>query len=78
MGPLVNMKVVGNWLSFLGKKVEVIWTSRTPDMGQTLNSVRAVGQIQTSQFCYDLDLKTALLDFYVHVKVVGLCLTKFV
>ena len=48
LGPLVNMKVVGNWLSFPGKKMEVIWTSRTPDMGQTLNSVRAAGQIQTS------------------------------
>ena len=26
----------------------------------------------------NLDLKTVLLDFYVHMKVVGLCLTKFV
>ena len=30
------------------KKIQVIWTSRTPDMGQTLNSVWAVGQIRTS------------------------------
>ena len=57
--------------------MEVIWTSRTPDMGQTLNSVRAAGQIQTSLLLC-LDLKTALLDFYVHMKVVDLCLTKFV
>ena len=41
LGPLENMKVVGNWLRFPEKKMEVIWTSRTPDMGQTLNSVRA-------------------------------------
>ena len=30
------------------KKVEVIWTSRTQDMGWTLNSVWAAGQFQTS------------------------------
>ena len=48
LGPLENMKVVGNWLNFLGKKMEVFWTSRTPDMGQTLNSIRAAGHIQTS------------------------------
>jgi hypothetical protein len=41
------MKVLGNCLSFPGKKIEVIWTSRTRDMGWTLNSVWAVGQIQT-------------------------------
>ncbi|KAJ7009575.1 hypothetical protein NC653_000309 [Populus alba x Populus x berolinensis] len=28
--------------------MEVIWTPRTPDMGQTLNSARAAGQIRTS------------------------------
>ena len=48
LGPLVNIKVIGNWLIFSRKKIEVIWTSKTPDMGQTLNSVRAVGQIRTS------------------------------
>ena len=34
--------------AFQEKKVEVIWTSRTLDMGQTLNNVRVAGQIQTS------------------------------
>ena len=43
LGPLENMKVVGNWLSFPGKKNGGIWISRTPDMGQTLNSIRVVG-----------------------------------
>ena len=37
-----------NDLAFQEKKMEVIWTSRTPDMGQALNSVRAAGQIRTS------------------------------
>ena len=39
LGPLENIKVVGNGLIFPGKKMEVIWTSRTLDMGQTLNNV---------------------------------------
>ena len=43
LGPDVQMKVLGNSLIFPGKKDEGIWTSITPDMGQTLNSVRAVG-----------------------------------
>jgi len=42
------MKVLGNCLSFPEKKMEVIWTSRTWDMGWTLNSVWTAGQIQTS------------------------------
>ena len=45
LGPDIQMKVLGNSLIFLVKKDEVIWTSRSQDMGQTLNSVRAVGQI---------------------------------
>ena len=48
LGPLKNMKVVEIDSAFQDKKMEVIWTSKTPDMGQTLNSVRAVGQIRTS------------------------------
>ena len=64
LGPLVNMKVVGNWLSFPErKKVEVIWTSRTPDMGQTRNSVRAVGQIQTSSLLLWFGLENGLVRF---------------
>ena len=46
-GPDVQMKVLGNSLSFPEKKNEVIWTSRTQDMGWTLNSVWAAGQIRT-------------------------------
>ena len=63
LGPLENMKFVGNWLSFPGKKMEVIWTSRTPDMGQTLNSVRAVGQIRTSPFLLWFGLENGLVRF---------------
>ena len=48
LGPLEKMKVVGNLLSFPEQKMEVIWTSRTPYMGQTLNSVWAARQIRTS------------------------------
>ena len=63
LGPLVNMKVVGNWLRFPGKKMEVIWTSRTPDIGQTLNSVRAVGQIRTSPLLLWFGLENSLVRF---------------
>jgi len=43
------MKVLGNSLSFpTKKKNRCIWTSRTQDMGGTLNSVWTVGQILTS------------------------------
>ena len=48
LDPPIFIKVVGNCLSFIGKKIEVIWTSRTRDMGWTLNSIRVVGQIRTS------------------------------
>ena len=40
--------------------MEVIWTSRTPDMGQTLNNVRAAGQIRT-MFCKILMFKVNFL-----------------
>ena len=43
--------------------VEVIWTSRTPDMGQTLNSVRAVGQIRTSPLLLLFGLENGLVRF---------------
>jgi len=42
------------------KKIEVIWTSRTPDMGQTLNSIRAAGQIQTSLLLLQFGLENGL------------------
>jgi hypothetical protein len=42
------MKVLGNCLSFPGKKIEIIWTSRTRDMGWTQNIVWVAGQILTS------------------------------
>ena len=63
LGPLGNMIVVGNWLSFPGKKMEVIWTSRTPDMGQTLNSIRAAGQIRTSLLSLWFGLENDLVRF---------------
>ena len=46
--PFVLMKVLENCLIFPEKKIEVIWTSRTRDMGWTLNSVWATKQIQNS------------------------------
>jgi len=42
------MKVLENCLSFPGKKIEVIWISRTRDMGWTLNSVWVAEHILTS------------------------------
>ena len=57
LGPLENMKVVGNWLSFPEKKIEVIWTSRSLDMVWTLNNVWPAGQIRTSPLllCFGLE-----------------------
>ena len=43
--------------------MEVIWTSRTPDMGQTLNSVWAVGQIWTSPLLLSFGLENGLVRF---------------
>ena len=56
--------------------MEVIWTSKTPDMGQTLNNVWAVGQIRTSPLLLSFGLKTAFLDLDESIKVVDLCLTE--
>ncbi|KAJ6967084.1 hypothetical protein NC652_004595 [Populus alba x Populus x berolinensis] len=39
-------------------------------------SIEEQDRFRLLRCCYNLDLKTALLDFYVHMKVVGLCLTK--
>ena len=46
--PTILMKVIENCLIFPGNKIEVIWTSRTWDIGLTLNSVWATGHIRTS------------------------------
>ena len=43
------------------KQMVVIWTSRTPDMGQTLNSVRAAGQLRTSPLLLYFGLANILL-----------------
>ena len=58
--PLENMKVVGNCLRYPGHNFEGIWTSKTPDMGQALNSVQAVGQIWTSLLLLQFGLENGL------------------
>jgi len=69
------MKVLGNCLSFLGKKIEVIWTSRTRDMGLTLNNIWAGRQIQTSPFLLQFGLENDLFKYWTPMKVLGLCLS---
>ena len=44
--PPLLMKVLGNCLTFPGKKIEVIWIFRTQDIGRTLNNIWAAGQIR--------------------------------
>ena len=39
----ILMKVLGNYLIFPGKNIEIIWTFRTRDMGWTLNNIWATG-----------------------------------
>jgi hypothetical protein len=56
------MKVIGNCLKFPEKKKdEVIWTSRTWDMGWILNSVWAAEQIRTS-LLLQFGIKNGLLE----------------
>ena len=37
--PPLLMKVLGNYLTFPGKIIEVIWIFRTQDIGRTLNNI---------------------------------------
>ena len=79
LDPYEIMKVLGNSLSFLGKKkirsfglLELkIW-----DEHWTVSGLQ--DSFRFLRCCYNLDLKTAFLDLNVHMKVVGLCLTKSV
>ena len=78
LGPLENMKVVGNWVRFPGKKkrsfgfLELqIWVKHWTVFGLQ-------DKFRHLHCCYNLDLQTAFLDLGVHMKVVGLCLTEFV
>ena len=66
--PPLLMKILGNSLSFPGKKIEVIWTSRTRDMGWTLNSIRAAGQIQTSPLLLEFVLENDLFKSWTSYK----------
>jgi hypothetical protein len=72
---IVLMKVLGNCLSFPTKKNQCIWTSRTRDMGWTLNSVWAAGQIQTSPLLLQFELENDLFESWTPIKVLGLCLS---
>ena len=78
LGPLENMKVVENWLSFPGKKSRSFGLLELQIWAKYWTVFGLQDRFGLLRCCYDLDLKTALLDCYVHMKVVGLCLTKFV
>ena len=60
---------------FKKNKNEVIWTSRTQDMGWTLNSIWVVGQFQLLYCCYNWNLKTVLFNLWLFMKVLGLSLS---
>jgi hypothetical protein len=59
---LCSMKAVGNYLSFLTKKPELIWTSRTQDMSWKPNSVWAIGQVLTSPLLLRFELKNSIIE----------------
>ena len=63
---IVFMKVLGNCLSFTTKKKKnrCIWTSRTRDMGWTLNTVWAAWQIQTSVLMLRFGLPKGRIEFW--------------
>ena len=54
---IVFMKVLWNCLSFLWKQESVHWTSRTRDIGWTLNSIWAAEQIPTSPMLLPFELE---------------------
>jgi len=53
------MKVLEIVSAFQQNKNEVIWTSRTRDMGKTLNNIWAAGQILTSLLLLQLELENS-------------------
>jgi hypothetical protein len=57
------------------KKDEVIWTSRTWDMGWTLNNVGVAGQIRTSLLLLQFGLGNGLFESCITMKGLGLCLS---
>jgi hypothetical protein len=59
---IVLIKVLGNCLSFPTKTIRCIWTSRTRDMGWTLNSVWVVWQILTSPLLLRFGLSNSRIE----------------
>jgi len=72
---IVYMKVLGICLRFPTKQEWALWTSRTRDMGKTLSSVWAAGQILTSLWLLQFELENGRFEFGLFMKVLGLCLS---
>ena len=71
----LTFEVLGNCLSFPKKKIEVIKTYRTQDMGWTLNNIWVVGQIRISLLLLQFGLENDLFKSWTPMKVLGLCLS---
>jgi hypothetical protein len=72
---IIFMKVLGICLHFPTKKNELIWTSKTRDMGWILNSVWAARQIPTSLLLLQFELDNCHFESWTLMKVLGLCLS---
>jgi hypothetical protein len=56
---IVFMKVLGNYFNVKKNKNRCIWTSRTWDMGWTMNNVWVAGQIPTSPLLPPFELENS-------------------
>ena len=81
---IVYMKVLSICLLFPTKQEWALWTSTTRDMGWTLSSVWAAGQIPTSLWLLQFELENdrfeswtiaPVLNLGLFMKVLGLCLS---
>ena len=72
---VIFMKVLENFSTFQKNKNQHIWTSKTRDMGWTLNSVWVVGQIPTSPLLLPFELENDTFKSWTLMKVLGLCLS---
>jgi hypothetical protein len=72
---IVFMKVLGFVSTFQHNKNELIWTSRTGDMGWTLNNIWATGQIPTSLLLLQFELENGYFESWTLMKFLGLCLS---
>ena len=76
--PPILMKVIGNCLIFLKKKLRSFGLLELEIWAEYWTVSWLQDRFRLLHYCYNLDLKTVFLNLGLHMKVVGLCLTKSV